>query len=246
MSASDFSAVEAMFNQQQAEYTAMLRGQPSQTKPSEPRVFTFQPTPATTLAMNHGTVSMIPDGLTRSMEEEFNGSAFESDYNYVVYGNACDAPRESKPAWRQDWIRDEGHENMTLEDFWRLPRVQAAGLTMAEVAMLRIYATAFRMLNTILREGMKVEHWATSISLLTSAIIKLSSHATIQPVFRSIPNATLDSSVPDGPVPCGLVHVENAFSSSTHDINVAFLCVTRSKPSPNVFLSHPDSPNVFL
>ena len=177
--------------------------------------------------MQHGTVSMISNGLTRSMEEEFTGSAFESDYNYVVYGNACDAPRESKLAVRQGWIRDEGHEHWTLDDFWRLPRMQAAHLTMAEVAMLRIYASSFRMLNTTLREGTDVDQWATSISLLTSAVIKLSSQAPMQPVFRSIPNATLDSSIPDGPVSCGLVHVENAFSSSTHDIDVAFLCVTR-------------------
>jgi hypothetical protein len=215
--------IQALFKQQQGH----LSPQPKRSKPEEPeetnpRTFTFEPTPAHAAAINHGTVNMIPNGLTRSMEEEFKGSAFESDYNYVVYGSASDAPRESKWTNRQNCIRDEGHENWTLEDFCLLPRVKAAGLTMAEVAMLRIYSTAGRTLNLLLREEKSAEPFATSISILTSAVIKLSAHAPVQPIFRSIPNATLHSSVPDGPVSRVLVHVDNAFSSATHSIDVAF------------------------
>ena len=124
------------------------------------------------------------NGLTRSVEEEFKGTAFETDYNYVVYGKACDTAghsewsKSSESKWknRLNMIRDKGHEGWTLEVYARLTRVGAAGLTMAEVAMLRIYRTARRMLNTFLRQQetdgtlQGLEQWATSISVLTSAI----------------------------------------------------------------------------
>jgi hypothetical protein len=216
------SEIEAAFIRQQASCRAVSEFPCNQT----PRVFTFQPSASSASAASHGTVHRIANGLTRSMEEEFQGSVFETDYYYVVYGKACDAEGEgqwsksSESKWksRQNFIRDEGHEGWTLETFAQVPRIQAAGLTMAEVAMLRIYPTAAWMLNSILRQEQSLERWATSISVLTSAIIKLSAQAPIQPIYRAIPNAVFDSAVPDGPVSCGLVHFDHAFSSSTRKV----------------------------
>jgi hypothetical protein len=187
------SEIEAAFIQQLTGRHAVAKDVLNE---KAPRVFTFQPTPSNVNAAAHGTVHRIPNGLTRSMEEEFRGSAFEIDYNYVVYGKACDTPGEgiwaksSESKWesRQNSIRDEGHEGWTLQDFMTRPetkRMREAGLTMAEVAMLRLYPTAARMLNAILRQQENgLEQWATSISILTSAIIKLSANPPLHPVYR--------------------------------------------------------------
>jgi hypothetical protein len=86
------------------------------------------------------------------------------------------------------------------------------------------------MINRFLRQGQGVEQWATSISILTSAIIKLSAQACMQPIYRSIANATFDAATPDGALPCGLVHFDNGFSSSTPNIDVAFACA----PTPGI------------
>jgi hypothetical protein len=210
------SEIEAAFIQQLTDRHAVAEDVLNETAPL---VFNFQPTPSNVNAAAHGTVHRIPNGLTRSMEEEFRGSAFEEDYNYVVYGKACDTPGERKWKSRQNCIRDEGHEGWTLQDFMTRPetkRIREAGLTMAEVAMLRLYPTAAWMLNAILRQQEKgLEQWATSISILTSAIIKLSADSPLHPVYRAIPNAVVDGGVADGLHSCGLVHFDDAFSSTT-------------------------------
>jgi hypothetical protein len=219
--ASVHSEIEAAFVRQQIDYHAkdvIIHNKEA------PRVFTLQPTPSNVNAAAHGTVHRMPNGLTRSMEEEFKGSAFEKDYNYVVYGHACDTPGEIKLKTRQNYIRDEGHEGWTLQDFMTRPetmRIREAGLTMAEVAMLRIYPTAAWMLNSILRNEQGLDQWATSISILTSAIIKLSAlsaKSPPHPIYRAIPNAVVDGGVADGPLSCGLVHFDDAFSSTTRNV----------------------------
>ena len=212
------SEIEAAFIQQLTDRHAVAKDIHNE---NAPRVFTFQPTPSNVNAAAHGTVHRIPNGLTRSMEEEFKGSAFEKDYNYVVYGKACDTP-ESKWESRQNCIRDEGHEGWTLQDFMTRPetkRVRDAGLTMAEVAMLRLYPTFAWTLNAILRQQEKsLEPWATSISILTSAIIKLSAKSPLHPVYRAISNAVVDGGVADGLHSCGLVLFDDAFSSVTQKV----------------------------
>jgi hypothetical protein len=223
--------IRAAFIRQQANHHAISRDPRS----SEPFKVTLRPSPSDAAAASHGTVRRMRNGLTRSVEEEFKGTAFETDYNYVVYGKACDTAghsewsKSSESKWknRLNMIRDKGHEGWTLEDYARLPRVRAAGLTMAEVAMLRIYPTAGRMLNTFLRQQetdgtlQGLEQWATSISVLTSAIIKLSAQAAIQPIYRAIPSAVLDNDAcDDGFFSCGFVHFDHAFSSSTQNVDV--------------------------
>ena len=92
-------------------------------------------------------------------------------------------------------------------------RIREAGLTVAEVAMLRLYPTAARMLNAVLRQQEKgLEQWATSISILTSAIIKLSANSPLHPVYRAVTNAVVHGGVADGLHSCGLVHFDDAFS----------------------------------
>jgi hypothetical protein len=224
------SEIEAAFIWQQTNYDAVGSKPTTMRTVDTPRVFTFEPTPSNVATAFHGAAHRLANGLTKSMEQEFKGSTFETDYNYVVYGKACDTPGESQWAksseikWesRLNFIRDKGHENWTLETFAQLPRVQAAGLTMAEVAMLRIYPTFSRELRSILRREYDFEKWATSISILTSAIIKLSAQAPIQSYYRAIPHAVFDA--PDGPLSSGLVHFYDTFSSVTRNVEtvVAF------------------------
>jgi hypothetical protein len=215
-------AVEAAFKEQQAGHHAGASGAGDKSGRSKKLVvFTFKPTLANATAAVQGTVSMTPEGLTRSMEEDFKGSEFEEDYNYVVYKKACDAPRSKKYDTRKAMIRDKDHKGWTLEDFFaRIPRLEKAKLTMAELAMLRLYSSIGHKFNPQMRKRQGVQKWATSISLLTSAIIKLSTQSDMQPMYRCIPSARVDPSPPDGPVTCGFVHLDNAFSSATRNVDV--------------------------
>lgn len=209
-------AVEAAFKEQQAGHHAGASGAGDKLV-----VFTFKPTLANATAAAQGTVSMTPKGLARSMEEEFKGSEFEEDYNYVVYEKACDAPRNKKYDTRKAMIRDKDHKGWTLQDFFvRIQRLKKAKLTMAELAMLRLYSSIGHKFNPRLRKRQCVQKWATSISLLTSAIIKLSTQSDMQPMYRCISGARVDPSPPDGPVTSGLVHLDNAFSSATRNVDV--------------------------
>ena len=74
------SEIEAKFTQQQTDFHAAPTPSAQEQK-REIRVRTLQPTDANFNSASQGTVAKIPLGLTRSMEEEFKGSKFETDYN---------------------------------------------------------------------------------------------------------------------------------------------------------------------
>ena len=142
----------------------------------------------------HGSTAHIPDGLTRSMEEEFRSNdegEWWSEYEYVVYGVAVEKEMrvtEFAPVH----VRDAGHGGMRLKDFTVLASVSKAGLTQAEVAAVRLYTSPwFRLANTALRrrDDSTIQRWATSISLVTSAVIKLSMLSpTDNVLYRSLPS----------------------------------------------------------
>ena len=89
----------------------------------------------------------------RSIAQEFaqnEGGMWAREYEYVVNGAAREVCHR-----RQEWqvgasrgagdaaadmvTRDEGHDGWTLADFCSRPLAKAAGLTLPEVAMLRLY-----------------------------------------------------------------------------------------------------------
>jgi hypothetical protein len=145
------------------------------------------------LASLHGTTSCMPQGLTRSMEEEFReneGGKFFKIFQYVVYEVAEEkedtvltqqAQNLSNPSstTRLSQVRDKGRTGWKLADFANVPSAVKAGLTQAEVAAIRLYTAFDRVswsLNNALRTRNKdhIQPWATTICILTSAIIKLS------------------------------------------------------------------------
>jgi hypothetical protein len=220
------SEIEAKFIQQQTDSHAAPTPSAKKQK-REIHLFSLKPTDANLNSASQGTVAKIPQGLTRSMEEEFKGSKFEKDYNYVVYGKACDASGEgewsqsstAKSKYRQDMVRDAGHHNWTLDKFGEELGFWTKGFTRAEVAMLRIYPTAYTDLNEEMRSEGCLKKWATSISILTSAIIKLSALSKERPLYRSIPFSSC--SIPDGPLSSGHVFFDEGVTSFTPNINVA-------------------------
>ena len=126
-------------------------------------------------------------------------------------------------------VRDEGHGGMVLADFHTMAEAKAAKLSLAEVAMLRLYTgPLFRPLNGALRSGdvLKIQPWWTCISVLVCAVYKLSlggcSSSTPRYVYRGLWADSLgaDACV-DGLDFAKDGGVELAFCSTTTDRSVA-------------------------
>ena len=117
--------------------------------------------------------------LTRSMEDECttneNGK-WKQDYQYVVYESASEKIVDKAQPQR---VRDKGNEGKTLNDFCDHDTAKDAKLTEAEVASLRMYTGPFYVpWNTSLRTADSnpslLHSWQTCISVLYSAVVKLS------------------------------------------------------------------------
>ena len=185
---------------------------------------------ASLLPMLHGTAACMPQGLTRSMEEEFlinEGGKFYTVFKYVVYQVAeeredsvssqglSEGPRLKK-------LRDKGRAGWKLADFANLPGARQAGLTQAEVACVRLYTSFERvswLLNQALRSWSKdqIQPWATTICILISAIIKLSQ--------LSSPDTVVYSGMP----PCTFKALESFSGNSGKEtyVQYGFLPSTR-------------------
>lgn len=134
-----------------------------------------------------------PAVLTRSVEQECTlneGGALVDAYNYVV----------NQPA-DEDLTtgREARHANWTLRDFHEAaPR--EAGLSLVEVGVLRMYTHEFfRPWNDALRCcGQALHDWATCVTILYGAIIKLSavitrkarSNEVVRKVWRGVSETT--------------------------------------------------------
>lgn len=147
----------------------------------------------------HGTTGYIPNGLTRSMEAEFRDNDRDDetregkwwpDYRYVVYEKAVEE-RVQVFTLAPFHTRDKGRAGWTLANFTSTPQARRAKLTQAEVAAVRMYSCAwFASINRALRsrDARVIEQWATTISLITNAIIKLSELSPLDQVcYRSLP-----------------------------------------------------------
>ena len=135
--------------------------------------------------------------VKRSVEVECttnDGGRWRKQYEYMVKRAAkaehrkqdgCDA--HGKPI-----IFDEGHDGRKLDDFVELARRRGVCLTLVEVGVLRMYTADFYVpWNNALRGlgghgeddgGVGLEQWATSISVLFSAVVKLSGSPAKDPV----------------------------------------------------------------
>ena len=109
--------------------------------------------------------------LHRSMEEEFrdnDGGRWWAEYEYVVYRAAEEGVNEAAV------VRDAGHTNMTLDDFAELPQAREAGLSLAEVAGLRLHTGPLGApLNRALRSQQTAE-WATTLAVHASCRYNMS------------------------------------------------------------------------
>mmetsp|Transcript_10399 Transcript_10399/g.15662 ORF Transcript_10399/g.15662 Transcript_10399/m.15662 type:complete len:642 (+) Transcript_10399:176-2101(+) len=168
----------------------------------------------------HGTTTLLTKhGLHQSMEQEFKNSKNDkcwSEYKYVVHELAS----ERKIAVNGKEITcDKGHHGMSLKDFANMDRPKEANLSQAEVAALRLYSSleGYCAINDPLKTGENVAAWSTSISMVTSALLKLSVLSPPkQHLYRGIPGAVLaDEAV------VGSTINYAGFTSFTSDPNVA-------------------------
>ena len=164
----------------------------------------------------------------RSIEEECttneNGK-YKNDYVYVAYLPASEAILDPTQPHR---VRDKGHNGKTLQDFTNHLMAREANLTEAEVCVLRLYTGQFfEPWNYALRYYDKdptlFESWQTCISVLFSAVLKLSHLSKKGTVYRGVNeskkklNAKFYNTYGDD----FAGGVELAFMSTSHDENVA-------------------------
>jgi hypothetical protein len=156
--------------------------------------------------------------LGRSMEEEFRdneGGAYWHEYVYVCErGAEEDVDADGGPLCHStakfrgqisssgiQIVRDAGHAGFTLQMFAQLPMAVDAGLTVAEVAALRLYSgPAFKPINDALRKR-DAAAWRTTISCTMSAVLKLSALAKHAPTAPQHPPAPTTPSPPPPPPP---------------------------------------------
>jgi hypothetical protein len=189
----------------------------------------------------------VEGGLTRSMQQEFaqnDEGRWKPEYDYVVEREAIEVPdvpsddpallaaATSLEAIGLKGIkrRDQGHESMKLADFCALPNAIEAKLTPAEVAALRLYTgPAYKPMNDALRTK-EIGKWATTISLVYSAVLKLSMLSKPTRAYRGvredemqIPDSFLDGDFAGG--------VELGFTSTTTKPDVALKYSGKAKGS---------------
>jgi len=197
----------------------------------EPNKFTLP-----TQFFKFGTADDFIDGLTkklnylyRSVEEECHtndGGKWKEHYDYIVYCPAQENVLDPKQPHR---IRDQGHAGKTLDTFCNHDKAKRAKLIQAEVAVLRMYTGPFYVpWNNALRsfddDPELLQLWGTCISLLYSAIFKLSYLSEPATVYRGVNESR--AKLPDSFVQAqGATDfaggVEMGFTSTSTDINVA-------------------------
>lgn len=184
------------------------------------------------------------DGLTRKIKDLVNsmqdecynneGGRWRKEFDYVV-NEAAIEKADDVFAHR---IRDFGHTGMRLQDFMNLPDALEAKLTEAEVASLRMYTGPLYVpWNTALRtyesDPSKLTSWATCVSVLYSAILKLRQRSPNAPVYRGVNEK--DRELPQNFIQAAeggfAGGVEPAFMSTTLDRAVALEYATRNGTS---------------
>jgi hypothetical protein len=163
--------------------------------------------------------------LTKSMECECittEKGIWAKAYTYVTKEAAVE--REDGP----HRVRDLGHGGLKLDDFCRHEKAVEAKLTVAEVAALRMYTGPMyepwnRALRMYATDPSQLADWATCISVLYSAIFKLSFLSKKATVYRGVNETAvkLPESFLDASSDAFAGGVELAFMSTTTDPRVA-------------------------
>ena len=186
--------------------------------------------------MVFGDDSDFKDGLNkkikslyRSMEEECysnDDGKWKNHFDYIINQPAFEWIEDPFTPHR---VRDKGHNGWTLDTFVNHDIARKARLSSAEVAALRLYTgPLYAPWNTALRNSKadlsSLELWGTCISVLYSAIFKLSFLSEKATVYRGVNESRfkLPDSFTDhqsGKEFAG--GVELAFMSTSTDINVA-------------------------
>jgi hypothetical protein len=186
--------------------------------------------------MVFGDDSDFKDGLNkkikrlyRSMEEECylnDNGKWKKQYDYIVNQPAFEWIEDPFTPHR---VRDKGHNGWTLDTFLNHDIAKEAKLSSAEVAALRLYTgPLYAPWNTALRKSKvdlsSIEQWGTCISVLYSAIFKLTFLSKKTTVYRGVnesrfklPNSFIDHKG-EKEFAGG---VELAFMSTSTDIHVA-------------------------
>jgi len=167
--------------------------------------------------------------LSRSMEDECTlneNGRYRKDYEYVVYGKAVEVVEDVKNPNR---VRDLGHGGMSLDDFVNHETAREANLSQAEVAALRMYTGPFYVpWNTALRMYATspdlLQSWATCISVLYSAVFKLSFKTSKTKVYRGVNEGV--KQLPDSFISAATADdfaggVELGFMSTSRSLEVA-------------------------
>ena len=186
--------------------------------------------------MVFGDDSDFKDGLNkkikslyRSMEEECylnDDGKWMKHFDYIVNQPAFEWVEDPFTPHR---VRDKGHNGWTLDTFVNLDIARKAQLSSAEVAALRLYTgPLYAPWNNALRNSKadlsSLEQWGTCISVLYSAIFKLSFLSKKTTVYRGINESRfkLPNSFTDHQSRKEFAGgVELAFMSTSTDINVA-------------------------
>jgi hypothetical protein len=152
------------------------------------------------------------------------------------------------PAGAQPRGRDEGHQGLDLKDFVHHRMAKQAGLTLAEVAALRLYTgPAYVMINGSHRKGLPDVFPVTSYCL-EAAIIKLALIApkrdTLRGMSGRMPSTFVEAYEGGQSIRHGDAICDSAFMSTSKAINVAMtgnyggqtLCVIRGRKNRDGFL----------
>ena len=170
----------------------------------------------------HGTTSLLQTGLERSMEEEFKGTEYWVEYDYVVHQAAREGGPlgndEQAPVTLTDFARDKGHDGWFLQDFVDHDRAKQAKLTHAEVAAMRLFTSSwFAGVNRALRKKENVTAWATSISVLISGLVKVAALNKPRTLYRALKGVLADGAV------IGSTSIDPAVLGCTSDPGVAVM-----------------------
>jgi hypothetical protein len=132
---------------------------------------------------------ILPQMLQNSIEEECtlnDGGKWAEGYYYVTTDASVETPIPEKNV-----VRDQGHGGYTLHQYCEMKAARDANLNEADVVVLRLYTgPLYRPWNNALRSMLKdktgVIMWATCISVLCSAVIKLMKTAPRKTVYRGL------------------------------------------------------------
>jgi hypothetical protein len=179
--------------------------------------------------------------LKRSIDEECRSNdsgKWLADYLYVVAQPACQST-VVHPATGQPKVRDTGHDGWVLANFAELEVAKSAALQVAHVAVIRMYTGPFyRPWNSALRSLADLEHnpqadsqileWATCISVLYDAILRLSATTKKQTVLRGVNESSME-------LPPEFLDVQANSDGFAGGVEMAFMSTTTERATAYEF-----------